>query len=88
MCAGRVGECLMEVIHSIEGAYGKFQFLQDGDKYAVVWDIDRPNIWFPRDVMIEWSLMPTVSDTFREMDKFILNYFPESLVTLVALGKS
>lgn len=85
MYAGRIGEYVMEVIHTVENADRKFQFLRDGNKYTVAWDAEKLIRWMSRDAMIGWSLIPTTSDIYREMDKFILGYFPEGLVALVVL---
>ena len=81
----------MEVIHSISHPYydTDLQFLRNGDEYTVTWDREEPRDFYcmSRDRMISWSLIKVKLEPHDEMDQFVLSYFPESLVTLVALGK-
>jgi hypothetical protein len=76
----------MEVIHTVRNGKRKFQLWQDGDRYRLAWGSEKPSMCrLSGGAIIGWALMPSSSDVFREMDKFILGYFPEGLVALVAL---
>ena len=82
----------MEVLHTITHPYydTDLQFLKNGDEYAVAWRREEPRdlYWMSWDRMISWSLIKVYIEPNDEMDQFVLSYFPESLVTLIALEKS
>ena len=79
----------MEVLHITSVNDSLFpeglQFVREGDKYAVM-DIERNTThWMSAHEAIQWAFKPSPFDACHAMDRFIKGYFPESLVTLVAL---
>lgn len=92
MHVGRAGEYVMEetteVLHIVSSDQfpERLHFVQRGDRYAVI-DVKSQGRteWMSAHHAIKWAFIPSALDACHKMDRFIKGYFPESLVTLVAL---
>ena len=64
----------------------RLHFVQRVNRYAVIDAKSQGRTeWMSMHHAIRWAFIPSVLGACHAMDKFILGYFPEGLVILVAL---
>ena len=87
MCASCTVEYVMEVLHIVSSDQLTRHLIRQGDQYAVIDPEGQATAswWMSEYETIEWAFIPSALVACHKMDRFIKGYFPEGLVTLVAL---
>ena len=77
----------MEVLHIVSSDQLTLHLIRQSDQYAVVDPASQitTHWWMSEYEAIKWAFIPSALVACHMMDRFIKGYFPEGLVTLVAL---